>query len=307
MDKKTTLYQYFKKWMVLYKKPILAPVTYVKYENTLRQIKEYFDEQKISSITPQSYQKILNEYATTHAKLTTSCFHKQIRACILDAIDEEIIKKDPTRKAIITGKFSSKKKDGYLSYSDWKILVGYTSRSSEIIDKIILLSSLTGMRFSEVLGLTWDDFDEDNQQLIVNKTWDYKYHQGFANTKNISSQRKIDVDRTTISILKELRNSDTVDERIFSTKSDDKIYSMTINRHLTKICTLLDIPIISFHALRHTHASILLYQGVNILSVSKRLGHSNVTTTQEVYLHIIKEMENNEREKIVQIMIDGYR
>ena len=52
------------------------------------------------------------------------------------------------------------------------------------------------------------------------------------------------------------------------------------------------------HGLRHTHASILLYQGVNILSVSKRLGHSSLETTMSTYLHIVRELEDQDKEKI---------
>ena len=51
------------------------------------------------------------------------------------------------------------------------------------------------------------------------------------------------------------------------------------------------------HGLRHTHASILLYQGVNILSVSKRLGHSSLETTMSTYLHIVRELEDQDKEK----------
>ncbi|MFK4886215.1 tyrosine-type recombinase/integrase [Lactococcus petauri] len=64
----------------------------------------------------------------------------------------------------------------------------------------------------------------------------------------------------------------------------------------------MSISPISFHGLRHTHASILLFKNVNILSVSKRLGHKDVTTTQSVYLHVIKEMEERETRLIMKIM-----
>ncbi|MDT2863145.1 tyrosine-type recombinase/integrase [Lactococcus cremoris] len=71
---------------------------------------------------------------------------------------------------------------------------------------------------------------------------------------------------------------------------------------MEKLCKILNISTISFHGLRHTHASILLFKNVNILSVSKRLGHKDVTTTQSVYLHVIKEMEERETKLIMKIM-----
>ena len=61
-----------------------------------------------------------------------------------------------------------------------------------------------------------------------------------------------------------------------------------------KLCKKADIPTISIHGLRHTHASLLLYAGVSIASVARRLGHASMTTTQKTYLHIIQELENQD-------------
>ena len=83
-----------------------------------------------------------------------------------------------------------------------------------------------------------------------------------------------------------------VDEPIFVTK--DKVYNSTVNDILERYCKKLDIPIISVHGLRHTHASILLFAGVSIASVARRLGHASMTTTQKTYLHIIQELENQD-------------
>ena len=83
-----------------------------------------------------------------------------------------------------------------------------------------------------------------------------------------------------------------VDEPIFVTK--DKVYNSTVNDILERYCKKLDIPIISVHGLRHTHASILMFAGVSIASVARRLGHASMTTTQKTYLHIIQELENQD-------------
>ena len=56
----------------------------------------------------------------------------------------------------------------------------------------------------------------------------------------------------------------------------------------------VNVPVISVHGLRHTHASLLLFAGVSIASVARRLGHASMTTTQETYLHIIQELENKD-------------
>ena len=63
---------------------------------------------------------------------------------------------------------------------------------------------------------------------------------------------------------------------------------------LERHCNRAKIPVISVHGLRHTHASVLLFAGVSIASVARRLGHSSMTTTQKTYLHIIQELENQD-------------
>ena len=74
----------------------------------------------------------------------------------------------------------------------------------------------------------------------------------------------------------------------------DKVYNSTANDVLAKHCRNVDVPVISVHGLRHTHASLLLFAGVSIASVSRRLGHASMTTTQETYLHVIRELENKD-------------
>ena len=78
-----------------------------------------------------------------------------------------------------------------------------------------------------------------------------------------------------------------------------RVFNSTINNRLKVLCNKAEIPIISVHSLRHTHASLLLFANVSIASVASRLGHSSMTPTQETYLHIIQELENQDNEKIM--------
>ena len=149
------------------------------------------------------------------------------------------------------------------------------------------------MRFSEALALTPRDFDFNKQLLTVDKTWDYKGNGGFLPTKNKSSVRKIQIDWKIVMQFSQLLKQLPEDEPIF-TKLDKKVYNSTVNAILNRYCKKLNIPIISIHGLRHTHASLLLFAGVSIASVARRLGHASMTTTQKTYLHIIHELENQD-------------
>ena len=163
-------------------------------------------------------------------------------------------------------------------------------------DWLILLIAKTGMRFSEALAITPSDFDFIHQTLSITKTWDYKTKTGFMPTKNKSSVRKIPIDWQTIIQFRELVKELNQNERIFNFENT---YNSTINDILQRRCKKANIPIISIHGLRHTHASILLFSGVSIASVAKRLGHSSMTTTQKTYLHIINELENKDIDLIM--------
>lgn len=163
-------------------------------------------------------------------------------------------------------------------------------------DWFILLVAKTGMRFSEALALTPKDFDLSHQILSISKTWNYKGDGGFLPTKNRSSVRKIQLDWQTViqfaGLLKDLPD----DKPIFVNHA---VYNSTVNDILARHCKNVDIPVISIHGLRHTHASLLLFAGVSIASVARRLGHSSMTTTQKTYLHIIQELENKDIDLIM--------
>ena len=87
--------------------------------------------------------------------------------------------------------------------------------------------------------------------------------------------------------------------RMLRVAGDDKPAEVVRSRFmklnvLERHCNQAKIPVISVHGLRQTHASVLRFAGVSIASVARRLGHSSMTTTQKTYLHIIRELENQD-------------
>lgn len=219
-------------------------------------------------------------------------FHHQLKGAILDALDEGLIDRDPTRKAIIKGKTPRVKKCKYLNQFELhQLLADLNLEEGLNWDWLILLIAKTGLRFSEALALTPADFDFTKQSISVNKTWNYKEGGGFQPTKNRSSVRRVQLDWQLIVQFSTLLRNLPEDKPIFI---QGKVYNSTVNDVLERHCRKLHIPVISVHGLRHTHASLLLFAGVSIASVAQRLGHSSMTTTQKTYLHIIQELENKD-------------
>ena len=283
---------YYKQWITVYKDGAIRPVTMSKYKMAHQWREKLIPELLIRNLDRTTSQQLLNDYAKEHERQTTMDFHHHLKCAILDAVDEGLISRDPTRKAIIKGKQPRDKKPKYLNQYELHKLLDILNLSAEVnLDWFILLIAKTGMRFSEALALTPKDFDLAHQVLNVSKTWNYKRKGGFLPTKNQSSIRKIPLDWLTVMQFAGLIKNLPENEPIFVTK---KIFNSTVNDILTRYCKKAGIPTISVHGLRHTHASLLLFAGVSIASVARRLGHSNITTTQKTYLHIIQELESKD-------------
>lgn len=287
-----TFCDYYHQWVAMYKEGAVRDVTLRKYQLTQMWLSRLIPQVKLSELNRITYQRLLNDYASCHERQTTMDFHHQIKGAVLDAVDEGLIDRDPTRKAIIKGVPPKAKKQKYLNQFELHRLLNDLELGPEISwDWLILLIAKTGLRFSEAIALTPADFDFSRQMVSVSKTWDYKSGAGFVPTKNRSSVRKVQLDWQLVIQFAELTKSMSFDEPIFIR---GRVYNSTANSILERHCRNAQIPVISIHGLRHTHASLLLFAGVSIASVAKRLGHASMNTTQKTYLHIIQELENQD-------------
>lgn len=293
---------YFAEWIILYKDGAVRPVTLNKYWLAHDWIERIKPDLQLREIDRALYQEIINKYAESHERQTTMDFHHIIKGAILDAVDEGLIDRDPTRKVIIKGKTPSLKKTKYLNQYELHALINSLELKDQINwDYFILLVAKTGLRFSEALALTPNDFDFTKQILSVNKTWDYKTNNGFQETKNKSSVRKIQIDWQLVVQFSALLQNMPPAELIFI-KDGERVFNSTINGILARRCIAAGIPTITIHGLRHTHASVLLFAGVSIASVARRLGHASISTTQKTYLHIIRELENQDIDIVMRTM-----
>ncbi len=186
---------YYAQWVKTYKEGAIRDVTMGKYRLTQSWLGKLIPELRLTDMDRTAYQQLINGYAQHHERQTTMDFHHQIKGAILDAVDEGLIPRDPTRKVIIKGKQPRIKKMKYLNQFELHAMLADLDLGAEASwDWLILLIAKTGLRFSEALGLTPDDFDFAHQTLSVNKTWDYKNGGGFVPTKNESSVRKVQLD-----------------------------------------------------------------------------------------------------------------
>lgn len=295
------LHEYFIEWVQMYKVGAIRDTTLEKYYISYRHLINLAPNLRLKDLNRKTYQQLMNDFAETHERQTTMDFHHQVKSAIFDAFDDGLIDRDPTRKVVIKGKVPVEKKAQYLNQFELKALLNQLNLGTDInYDWLIYLISKTGLRFGEALGVTPKDFDFAHQTLEINKTWNYKKAVGgFQPTKNHSSNRKIQLDWQTVMQFSHLIVNLKPNEPIFI---KERIHNSTINQLLQKHCRNASVSEITIHSLRHTHASLLLYGGVSIATVAKRLGHSNITTTQNTYLHIIHELENQDNNKMMNVL-----
>ena len=251
ITKNDLFYNYYSQWIAVYKEGAIRKVTMDKYLLTQMWVKRLAPELRICDLSRITYQNLLNDYAKLHERQTTMDFHHQLKGAILDAVDEGLIERDPTRKAIVKGKEPREKKTKYLNQFELHKLLSNLDLGQEINwDWFILLVAKTGMRFSEALAITPKDFDFSKQSLSISKTWDYKNNTGFLPTKNQSSVRRIQIDWQLIIQFSTMVKNLPEDKPIFVS---GKVYNSTVNDILTRHCKTVEIPVISIHGLRHPY------------------------------------------------------
>ena len=123
MDKTSLFCEYYAQWIEVYKKGAIRDATLNKYLMSQKWVEKLLPNVTIAEITRTVYQQLLNDYAKEHERQTTLDFHHQLKGAILDAVDEGLIPRDPTRKAIIKGKTPRIKKIKYLNQFELHTLI----------------------------------------------------------------------------------------------------------------------------------------------------------------------------------------
>lgn len=304
--KEIPFYEYFDKWVKLYKEG-KHKNTYARYQNSVERVKEYFKDLPIQKITRAQYQEFLNEYGKGRSKETVRKLNTHIRACVKDAVDDGYISTDFTRKAEFVATKSAKKGiEKHLNYMEslrlYRALKSKLDTAKTNTYHLILLALVSGMRYGELVGLTTDKFDFENNTISIERAFDYKQGigekgDGFDKLKNEQSARIIGIDPSVMKEFKKLfENSPShPQDLVFYRPTKIKVITNEgANKVLSKILEELNIERVTMHSMRHTHASVLLYRGLTIHSVSKRLGHADIQTTLDHYAHVLKEMEKRD-------------
>ncbi|HEM4030649.1 TPA: site-specific integrase [Streptococcus suis] len=298
IDKNITLADYFESWATVHKKPHVDPVTYEKYEFTYKKILEYFPDVKMHKITSTSYQNVLNLMSDRFVKDTIKRINSHIRAALKVAIYEGTLKKDFTTLAKVHSNVDSKDEaDKFIELGEYLELIAYSRKNIKYQSYFfIYLVSKTGLRPAEAQGLTTDDM-LDILELVVNKSYKISgKNKGWKGTKNKQSKRRVPYDSDVWEAYQEYLKTGYIDnpeKRLFVRASDTAIKKIIRKRVSNKLAT----P----HSLRHTYVSYLKHKGIDILTISKLIGHKDVLETLRTYTHLFQDQREEDFEKVRQL------
>lgn len=285
----STLADYFIEWATLYKKNTITLTTWDKYLYTHKKIILYFGDEQLRKITSSQYQKVINDFRSTHSWQTVRMFNTHIKQCIKFAMHDGAINKDfTTFTKIIADDSESDTK--FLELNEYKKLIEDTSIINYKSHFLIYIICVTGLRFSEAMALSESDIDFGRHIIHVDKTFKiYGSDRGYLPTKNKSSVRDIPIDDRTCKLIKEYINYFNINDRLF-----ENVSNSAVNKTLKKLVGRN----VHVHSLRHTYVSYLASNDVSLLQISKLIGHTNPNITLSVYSHLFKNEEQSTLNKI---------
>lgn len=271
------------------------------YEKSLKRILPIIGKIKLNKITPlildNLYLKLkIGEKGQELGYHSMYSFYKLINVMFNQAIKWELLDKNPNLKANKPKR--EKKERNYYDLEQAQKLITCLEKENIKYRALITLALDSGARRSEICALRWTDIDFKTNTIKITKS--LKVVKGVvdeATTKTDSSKREIIISNTTMEILKEYKEwQDSIiakkgkswnnENRVFTSKDGNYIYPTTCDHTIKKIVKKYNLAPISFHELRHTSASILIYKGINPKAVSERLGHASTDITMEIYSHV---------------------
>ncbi|WP_020006096.1 site-specific integrase [Salinicoccus albus] len=293
MDNNTTFKDYFARWMDINNKHKLSYGQYDWYRRALNIFVHQFGADKqLRHITKQDYQLLLNRYGEGRTDESVRKVHGCLAPALRDAVYDGLLNKDPTYKIQINGTEKAQSEaEKFITINQYLRLIEHFKGKSELSYVLLYLIAITGARFSEINNLKWEDL---NKKIGI-------IH--LPGTKTDTSARDVEVNQKDIEYVKRALSTHPrrIDGYLF--KLSNKAVSNSMMRSQDKVGIPQDEQV-TIYGLRHTHCSYLLSKGIAIEYISKRLGHSNIGTTLNIYSHLLDEYKQEQGEKVRDIFAE---
>ncbi|NLY08866.1 MAG: site-specific integrase [Tissierellia bacterium] len=304
----------FYEWLFVYKKQELSHSSFERYLSQYKyKILPFpISKAKIKKIRTIDLQRHFNnllssgDLSPTGAKFLLTL----IRGFYKFVMEEQYVFANPTLNIKLPKVAKAKDEDKAFTAEEQAQI--FSSLTDDIVDLIILFDFGTGLRLGEIIGLTWPDYKNGNLKISKQYTYNYSINDlddmsmehGFSRLKTDSSYREFALPKSLQKLLSKikisqnehkLRLGEAYNDRdfIFCDAMGNPIERKRPNRRLGSILIQCNLPHKTFHSIRHTFATRLFENGVDIKTVQSLLGHSDLDTTLRIYTHVTEKLKTN--------------
>lgn len=289
------------------------------YKTQYAQVRDMLGFRKMQQINNFAVQEALNSLPTVSSKRHVRALLSNIFKC---AIQNDLMIRNPTLGIKIREDETENNEKQVLSDSDVKLLLDTIGDNQFRI--IVVLGLGTGMRIGEILGLTWDCVDFDNNMISVEKTLTYLPNNGnaiyeFHNPKTKNGTRKIPMSKDVkLALLKQKMWSNKVnthfdpkpgfEDLVVKTKTNQPIHETnvrkTIQYYIRKINEAnpgTNFKYFTPHCMRHTFATNCIEKGMKPKVLQKILGHGSLQMTMDLYCHVREKTMTDEMSLVMEM------
>lgn len=299
---KTTVAEFLDKWLADYAKPKLSPRGFERYAGIIRQhFKPDFGSLMLSQLRPEHLQK---HYAARRGAGLSARTIKYHHAVIHKAL-ETAVKWGLMARNVADGVDApAERRNEMQTWNEDEIARFLEAAKTSQYYALFYTALFTGMRRSELLGLQWQDVDFTYSQVYVSRGLHHLKDGSYVFTqpKSEKSRRTIALPPSAYLVLKahrEKREAEasmlarplTDDALVFGTVDGKPFRPNTVTRAWQTLANRAGVKAIRLHDARHTHATIMLKQGVHPKIVQERLGHTSIEMTLDIYSHVAPGMQ----------------
>lgn len=250
----------------------------------------------------------LQKDSTPLSSTSVLAYHRFIHTVLAQASREMLVPYNAADKA--TPPKKEKSEVGTFQTSELIAIRDAAAKEPIKWQMVIHLLMITGCRRGEIVGLKWDHVNWEDSSIRIDTTLLYSPERGvYESTTKTNAERTIKLPKETMDLLRQYRlwqletrlsiaNRWQDTPFVFTGEFGGMMSPDTLSGYLNRFETKYDLPHIHAHKFRHSMASILYFSGADPVSISKRLGHAQVSTTQDIYSHLIQQADTQSAEKI---------
>ena len=277
----------------------LRPSTFTSYAGNLRKhVLPELGSHRLQQITPSMLNKLYADLGDSLSAATVRYIHSITRRALADAEKWDRLVRNPADRATAP-KLVKPKQIQTWTADELRQFLAHVS--NDRLQAAWRLSAMTGLRRGELLGLRWRDLDLDSEPPRMTVTETLIGARETSTPKTEEGRRSIDLDPGTIVVLRDHRKRQA-EERlllgpayedhvlVFCGENGSPLWPRSFSRMFDRHSNAAGLPRMPLKNLRHTHATLLLANGVQPKVIQERLGHADITITLRVYAHAIPAM-----------------